>query len=129
MLENECELEFYDLDQTHEPTPTLEPKFDLSFIPESISVPIPFIIEPKLSILTNQISLLHQDVNQYNSVMIFQDWSYNRKKFHARILHDPIHIGDYNRKEVMKGGFHENLQYLDRVETHGPMRPLPEPPP
>ena len=33
LLGNECEFEFYDLDQTHEPTPTLEPKLDLSFIP------------------------------------------------------------------------------------------------
>ena len=40
LLGNEYELQFYDLDQTHEPTPTLEPKFDLSFIPESVSVPI-----------------------------------------------------------------------------------------
>jgi len=34
LLENECELQFYDLGQTHEPTPTLEPKLDLSFILE-----------------------------------------------------------------------------------------------
>jgi len=46
LLENECKLGFYDLDQTHEPTPTLEPKLDLSFIPKSVSVPIPFIVEP-----------------------------------------------------------------------------------
>jgi len=58
LLENECELEFYDLDQTHEPTPTLEPKLDLSFIPESVSVPIPFIVEPKSSIPQNHILLL-----------------------------------------------------------------------
>ena len=50
LLENECELEFYDLDQTHELTLTLKPKLDLSFILESVSVPIPFIIEPKLFI-------------------------------------------------------------------------------
>ena len=61
--------------------------------------------------------------------MISQDWSYNWKKFHARILHDPIHIGDYNRKEVMKGGSYENLQCLDWAETLGLMRPSPEPPP
>ena len=64
--------------------------------------------------------------------MIPQDWSYNREKIHARILHDPIHIGNYknaNRKEVMKGRFHENSQYLDWAETLGPMRPPTEPPP
>ena len=49
LLGNECELQFYDLDQTHEPTPTLESKLDLSFIPD-VSVPIPFIVEPKSSI-------------------------------------------------------------------------------
>jgi len=47
LLENKCELEFYDLNQTHGPTLTLESKLDLSFIPESVSVPIHFIIEPK----------------------------------------------------------------------------------
>jgi len=64
--------------------------------------------------------------------MISQDWSYNREKFHVRILHDPIHIGEYknvNKKEVMKGEFHENSQYLDRAEMLCPMRPPPEPPP
>ena len=50
LLGNEYELQFYDLDQTHEPTPTLESKLDFCFIPESISVPIPFIVEPKSSI-------------------------------------------------------------------------------
>ena len=132
LLGNECELEFYDLYQTHEPTLTLEPKLDLSFIPESVTVPIPFIVEPKSSILQNHISLLDQDLDQYDSVIIFQDWSYNWKKFHARKLHDPIHIGDYKnlkRKEVMKGGFHENPQYLNWAETFGPMRSPPEPPP
>jgi len=116
LLKNECELQFYDLDQTHESTPTLEPKLDLSFIAESISVPIPFIVEPTSSIPQNHIPLLDQGLDQYVSVMISQDWSYNRKKFHARILHDPIHIGEYkniNKKEVMKGGLHENSQYLD----------------
>ena len=32
------------------------------------------------------------------------------------------------RKKI-KGGFHENSQYLDWAEMLGPMRPLPEPPP
>ena len=64
-------------------------------------------------------------------MMISQDWSYNQKKFHARILHDPIHIGEYknaNKKEDIKGEFHENSQYLDLVETLDPMRPAPKPP-
>jgi len=64
--------------------------------------------------------------------MISQDWSYNWKKFHIRILHDPIHSGEYkniNRKEVTKGGFNENPQYLNLTETLGIMRPPPELPP
>jgi len=73
LLGNECELEFYDLDQTHEPTPTLDPKLDFSFILQSVSVPIPFIVEPKSSILKNHISLLDQHLDQYDSVMISQD--------------------------------------------------------
>ena len=132
LLGNECELQFYNLDQTHEPTLTLETKLDLSFIPKSVSVSIPFIVEPKSSIPQNHILLLDQGLDQYDSVMISEDWSYNRKKFHATILHDPIHIGDYKnvtRKEVMKGAFHENSQYLDWAETLGPMRSSPEPPP
>ena len=58
LLKNECELKFYDLDQTHEPTPTLEPKLDLSFISES------FIVEPKSSISQNHITLLDQNLDQ-----------------------------------------------------------------
>jgi len=132
LLGIECELQFYDLDQTHEPTPTLEIKLDFSFIFESILVPIPFIVKPKSSILQNHISLLDQGLDQYDSMMISQDWSYNRKKFYIRILHDPIHIGEYknvNKKAVIKGGFHENSQYLDWAEMLGPMRPPPELPP
>ena len=127
---NECELQFYDLDQTYKPTPTLESKLDLSFIPESESVPIPFIVEPKSSIPQNHI--LDQGLDQYDSVNISQDWSYNWKKFHARILHDLNHIGHYknvNKKEVMKGAFRELPYYLDWVATLDPIRPPSEPPP
>ena len=73
LLGNECELQFYDLDQTHEPTPTLKPKLNLSFISESISVPIPFIVEPKSSIPQNHIPLLGKDIDHNDSEMIFQD--------------------------------------------------------
>ena len=65
----QCELEFYDLDQTYEPTPTLEPnltpepKLDLSIIPESVSVPIPLTFEAKSSIPQNHILLLDQGLN------------------------------------------------------------------
>ena len=64
--------------------------------------------------------------------MVFQDWSHKKDNFHDRILHDPIHIGDYkyvNRKEVIKGEIYEPPYYLDWVATLGPIRPPPEPPP
>ena len=77
LLGNECEFQLYNLDQTHEPNPTLEPKLDLSFIFESVLVPIPFIVEPKSFILQNHISLLDKGLDQYDSMMISQDWSYN----------------------------------------------------
>ena len=88
-------IQFFDLDQTLEPISILEPKLDLSFAPESVSVPISFIVDPKSSIPQNHIPLLGQGLDQYDSVMISQDWSCNRKKFHPRIMHDPIHIGEY----------------------------------
>ena len=69
LLENECELQFYDLDETYKPTLTLEPKLDLSFILELISIRIPFIVESKSSISQNHISLLDQGL----AVMISQD--------------------------------------------------------
>jgi len=55
LLGNECELQLYDLDQTYEPTPTLDLKLDLSFIPESVSISISFTVEPKSSITQNHI--------------------------------------------------------------------------
>ena len=62
------------------------------------------------------------------TVMILQDWSYEGDNFHDRILHDPIHIGDYkyiNRKEVNKDGFCKPPHYLDWVVMFDPIRPLP----
>ena len=41
----------------------LEPKLDLSFILESVSVPIPFFVEPKSSIPQNYIPLLDQGLD------------------------------------------------------------------
>ena len=80
---------------------TLESKLDLSHIPESVLVSVPFISEPKLSIPQNHIPLLDLGTDYNDSVMMFQDWSYNRDKFNVRIMHDPIRIGDckyVNRK-------------------------------
>ena len=65
----------------------LEPKLDLSHIPESVLVPEPFIVEPKSTILLSLILLLDQGRDHYDSEMIFQDWSYNRDDFNNRIVH------------------------------------------
>ena len=61
--------------------------------------------------------LLDIYIDHDNSVMIFLGWSCKESKFHDRIFHDPIHIGDCNyvhRKEVNKGGFREP-HYFDWV--------------
>jgi len=75
---------------------------------------------------------LDQGVDNADPEMIFQDWSYNQNSFNVRVVHDPIHLGDNNnvyKKEVIKGGFFDDPQYLDWVATLGPIRPPPEPPP
>jgi len=46
----ECQFQFFDLDLTFEPNPPLEPKFDLSHIPELVLVPEHFTLEPKSTI-------------------------------------------------------------------------------
>jgi len=127
LLGRECESQFFDLDPIIEPIPTLEPEVD--FI-ELVLVPELFISEPKSSIPQNHILLLDQGIDHNDSVIIFQDWSYGGNKFHDRIFHDPIHIGNYkyvNRKEANKGGFREPPHYLDWAETIGSIRPPPEP--
>ena len=68
----------------------------------------PITLEPKSTIPPSQILLLDLGIEHDESVMIFQDWSCKENKFHYRIFHDSIHIGDCNyvhRKEVNKGGF------------------------
>ena len=46
-MDHKCELQFFDFDLTLEPNLTLKPKLDLSHIPKSVLVPVPFILEPK----------------------------------------------------------------------------------
>ena len=95
-------------------------------------VPIPIIQEPKSSIPQNHIPLLDRDKDNYDSVIIYENWLYNRDKFHFRILHDHIYEGvnkNVNKKEVIKGGFQDNPRHLDWAEMIGPIRSLPEPPP
>ena len=109
-MENECEFQFFNLDQNLEPNLTLEPKLDLSQFYESALNSVPFIPEPKSTTALNHIPLLNQGIDNYDLMMIFQDWSCKGNNFHDRILHDPIHIGDckyVNKKEDNKGRFHE----------------------
>ena len=101
----ECEIKFFELDSTLEPKPTLKPKVNFS---ELVLVPELFILKPKSSIPQNNILLLDQCIDHNDLVMIFQEWSCKGNNFHDRILHDPIHIGDFkyvNRKEVNKDRF------------------------
>jgi len=60
LLEKECESQFFNLDLTLEPKPTLETKLDLSHIPESMLVLVPFIPKIKSSISQNHILLLDE---------------------------------------------------------------------
>ena len=95
-------------------------------------VPEPIILEPKSTMPPSHVLLLDIGINHDDFVMIFQDWPCKGNKFHDRIFHDPIHIGDCKyvyRKEVNKGGFCEPPHYLDWVATLDPIRPPPEPPP
>ena len=98
----ECEFQFLDLDSTLEQKLTLEPKVDFF---ELVLVPKPIILEPKSTIPPRHILLLDIGINYDDSVMIFQDWSCKGNKFHDRIFHDALHIGEckyVNRKEVNK---------------------------
>ena len=103
----ECEYQFFDLDSTLEPKPTSNPKL---MFPELVMVSEFITLELKSTILSNHILLLDIGIDHNDSMIIFQDWSCNGNKFHDRIFHYPIHIGDYNyvhRKAVNKGEFYE----------------------
>ena len=128
-MRKECEYQFLDLDLTLEPKLTLEPQVDF---PEFVLVPEPIILESKSTILLCHILLLDIGIGHNDFAMIFQDLSCKGNKFHDRIFHDPIHIGDFNYvngKEVNKGGFCEPPHYLDWVATLGSIRLPPKPPP
>ena len=73
MMEKVCEHYFFGLDPVFEPisTPTFESRLDLSQIPESVFVPIPF--QPKSTIFHNHASLLNKCVEQNDSRIIFEN--------------------------------------------------------
>ena len=105
--------------------------FQVDFF-ELVLVPEPIILEPKSTIPSSHILLLDISIDHGDSVMIFQDWSCKGSKFHDKIFHDSIHIGDckyVNRKKINKSGFRELPHYLDWVTTLGPIRPPTESPP
>jgi len=70
-MKNECEFQFFDLEPTLEPKPTLEPRLDLSQILKSVLVPKPFIFKPKSTISSNHILQLDQGKNHNDFEMIF----------------------------------------------------------
>jgi len=128
---NEFDTLLFNLDPTLEPNLILESRLDLNQLPDSILVLVSFTLEFKSIISSNHISLSDQGVEQYNSEMVYQDWSFNRDECHDRILHDPIQFGGYNnvnRLEV-KGGFLRLPYSLDWAVTLTSIRPPLEPPP
>ena len=58
LMEKECEFQFFNLNPTFEPSPTLESKLDLSHILEPVLVAETFILEPKSTIPPSHILLL-----------------------------------------------------------------------
>ena len=127
LMRKECEIKFFDLNSTLEPKLTLEPKVFFRVSNGSRT----FHSWIQINHSTKSHLLLDIGIDHNDSVMIFQDWSCKENKFHDRILHDLIHIGDCNyvhRKKVNKSGFHEPSHYLDWVATLGPIRPPPRPP-
>ena len=120
------------MDSILEPKQTLELKLDLSLIPGSVLGPVPLISDLKSSNSSNHIPLLDIGIDHNDSVIIFQDCSYNRDDYNVRVSHDPIQFGDnktVNKKDIIKCGFFENPRYLDWAATLGLIRPPQEPQP
>ena len=63
-MKKECEFQFFDLDPTFEPNLTLEPKFDLSHILETVLVLEPITLKPKSTIPQSHILLLDRGIEQ-----------------------------------------------------------------
>ena len=60
-MRNECEFQFFDLDPTFESNLTLEPKPDLSYIPELVLVLEHITLEPKSTTPPSNIPLWEND--------------------------------------------------------------------
>jgi len=70
-----CEHQFFGLDPIFEPISTLiiDSRLDLSQIPESVSIFIPDSFESKSIIFQNHTSLLDKNVDENDSVIIFEN--------------------------------------------------------
>ena len=73
LIDHECELQFFNLNLTHEPYPILEPKLDLIQFYKSLLVPKFFTLEFKSTVSQYHIPLLDQSVEQDDFEMIFHD--------------------------------------------------------
>ena len=75
LMEKVCEHQFFNLDPIFEPILTLivESRLDLSQIPESVNVFVPVSFESKSIISQNHTSLLDKDVEENDSVIIFEN--------------------------------------------------------
>ena len=69
-----CEHQFFDLDRIFEPisTPNFESRLDLGQIPESVLIFVPFPFESESIISQNHTSLFDKDVEENDSVIIFE---------------------------------------------------------
>ena len=124
-----CEHQFFSLDPIFEPISTLivDSRLDLSQIIESVSVFTPVLFESKLLIYQNHTLLLDKDVDENDSVIIFENWKLDGDNFLSKIIHPIILLLGHIRE--FTGGFLQDPWFLNWGATLGPIRPPPELPP
>ena len=100
-------------DPIFEPISTLiiDSRLDLSQIPESVSIftPVPF--ESKSIIFQNHTSLLDKNVEENDSVIIFEILKLDGDKFLNKIIQSIILL--LGRIREVTGGFLQDPRYLD----------------
>ena len=87
--------------------------------------PVPF--ESKSIISQNHTSLLDKDVEENDSVIIFENWKLDGDNFFNKTIHSIILLLD--RVKKVTGRFLQDPWFFDWAATVGPIRPPPEPPP
>ena len=124
-----CEYQFFSLDPIFEPILTLiiDSRLDLSKVPESVSDFVPDSFESKSIISQNHTSLLDKNVEENDSVIIFQNWKLEEDKFLNKTIQSIILL--LGRIREVTDGPLQDPHYPDWVATLGPIRPPPEPPP